>query len=197
MPEERGFRGAKQSTQKSFSEQPLFEMCDYENSPALIKRLHEDTLAEVKNLRGQLETVKLSNHTLELQIQESKINLNNADSQIQGLIIERTEATAQTRIMVSRLGEAGTRIHAMDLHVQELELRLDEANGRLNRANWRTFLQSLMTIIATVILGIGVNTVTSKENILLGSIMIFFGACLEVIAFLVGYSPKQKRFKNG
>src|SRR2546428_5744893 len=170
MPEERGYRGAKRTTQKLYSEQPLFEMCDYENNPAMIKRLHEDTLTEVKSLKAQLETVKSSNHMLELQNQEYKINQINANSQIQGLIEERTVAIEQARIMLNRLADAGGRIHATDIQIRELEIRLGEANRRLHRANWRALLQSLLTIIATVILSIGVNTVTSKENIWVGGI---------------------------
>ncbi|OLE48204.1 MAG: hypothetical protein AUI36_21140 [Cyanobacteria bacterium 13_1_40CM_2_61_4] len=137
----------------------------------MIKRLHEDTLTEVKSLKAQLETVKSSNHMLELQNQEYKINQINANSQIQGL----------------------GRIHATDIQIRELEIRLGEANRRLHRANWRALLQSLLTIIATVILSIGVNTVTSKENIWVGGIMIFFGVSLEVLAFLVGFSPRPER----
>ena len=193
MPEERGYRGAKRTTQKLYSEQPLFEMCDYENNPAMIKRLHEDTLTEVKSLKAQLETVKSSNHMLELQNQEYKINQINANSQIQGLIEERTVAIEQARIMLNRLADAGGRIHATDIQIRELEIRLGEANRRLHRANWRALLQSLLTIIATVILSIGVNTVTSKENIWVGGIMIFFGVSLEVLAFLVGFSPRPER----
>ncbi len=193
MPEERGYRGARRTTQKLYSEQPLFEMCDYENNPALIKRLHEDVLSEVKSLKVQLETVKSSNHTLELQNKEYKINLDNANSQIQLLLEERTEAIAQAQTMANRLEGAGERIHAAELQIRELEIRFAEAIRRLHRANWRALLQSLLTIIATVILSIGVNTLTSKENIWVGGIMIFFGVSLEVIAFLVGFSPRPER----
>ena len=193
---------ARKTTKKLYTEQPHFDISEYTDtgpvsiSPPVLKKLHEDkheARADIKILKEQLEAERLIIRTMELQNKEFEVNLSSATANIEKLVEDKAQALEEAKHLREQLEDVKSSLHKMDLRNLELEMKLGEANARLHRSNWRTFLQVVITVLGTIIFGIGVNLATSKGNIFLGWGMIAIGAILEIAAFLIGFSPKPER----
>ena len=94
------------------------------------------------------------------------------------LLIQQRQFTLATSIdLERRVKELEAEVHTLELENQRLRLELDEA------ARKSVFVFSL-SLLATVLVGIGVNVATSQPENWMGWVLIMAACAIEGIAFL-------------
>jgi hypothetical protein len=96
---------------------------------------------------------------------------------IEKLYEERQLALLSSLELEKRIGELEAQNNDLRLQNQKLTLQVKEARQR-------SFLMFLLSLIATVLVGVGVNIATSTPYGWTGWIMIASGCILEIIAFI-------------
>lgn len=109
---------------------------------------------------------------------------------IKTLYKEKEEAREEVRILRDQLEASRISYHELELQKQGLEHSLKDAN-------WRAFFQLLITTVATVILGFGVNIATPPPHEWIGIVMVVLGGILEIVAFLITFLPLRFFNKTG
>lgn len=101
---------------------------------------------------------------------------------IEKLYEEKQLALTSSIDLEKQVKELGFQIHELNLRNQRLELELGEASRK-------SYLLFALSLLATVLIGIGVNIATSSPNGWTGWVMIVAACILEVVAF---FSRPQK-----
>lgn len=101
---------------------------------------------------------------------------------IEKLYEEKQLALTSSIDLEKQVKEFGSQIHELKLQNQRLELELSEVSRK-------SYLIFALSLLATVLVGIGVNIATSSPNGWTGWVMIVAGCILEVVAF---FSRPQK-----
>lgn len=96
---------------------------------------------------------------------------------IEKLYEEKQLALTSSIDLEKQVGELQAQIHDLKLQNQRLEIEIREASRK-------SFLMFTLSLLATVLVGIGVNVATSSSNNWMGWVMIVSGCLLEGIAFL-------------
>jgi len=95
---------------------------------------------------------------------------------IEKLYEEKQLALLSSLELKDRVQELEGQVHDLTLENQRLRLQVSEAHRRSS-------LMFLLSLIATVLIGIGVNVATSTPYRWTGWVMVITGCVLEVIAF--------------
>ena len=101
---------------------------------------------------------------------------------IEKLYEEKQLALTSSIDLEKQVKELGSQIHELKLQNQRLELELREASRK-------SYLVFALSLLATVLVGIGVNIATSSPNGWTGWVMIVAACILETVAF---FSRPQK-----
>lgn len=96
---------------------------------------------------------------------------------IEKLYEEKQLALTSSIDLEKQVGELQAQIHDLKLQNQRLEIEVREASRKSS-------LMFTLSLIATVLVGIGVNVATSSSGDWMGWVMIISGCLLEGIAFL-------------
>ena len=93
------------------------------------------------------------------------------------LLIQQRQFTLATSIDLERqVKELEAKVHKLELQNQRLRLELDEAARK-------SALVFLLSLLATVLVGIGVNVATSKPENWMGWLLIMSACVIEGLAF--------------
>ena len=93
------------------------------------------------------------------------------------LLIQQRQFTLATSIDLERqVRELETKVHKLELQNQRLRLELDEAARK-------SVLVFLLSLLATVLVGVGVNVATSKPENWMGWLLILTACVIEGLAF--------------
>jgi hypothetical protein len=194
MPRDRGNRG-KRYPKNTYQSIRHFNVNDYVQHPPMIENLHEENVwmhEEIKEMTKLLELTTASNHDLKLQKQEYELRLHEAEHKAEKLNLEK-ELIAERLEQARKSLEASTESnHELRLQNQEFRLRLQDADQRLADVNRRSVLKYLLTLIATLILGTGINLVVNPSGpyYWIGWIAVPVGSILDIIAFFIPSSRK-------
>lgn len=151
---------------------PDFSIDEYVQNPAMIRKLNEEkdlALVELRTLKDRFEEAIAQTHMMALEKRELQLRL---------------EAQSSSQ-------------HEVELQKRSLEISLSKANQKLYEANRRSFLQFLLTVIATIIISFGINIVTSMPPAWVGWILTALGIILEIIAFVIAFLPRSERATGG
>jgi len=86
-----------------------------------------------------------------------------------------------------------TRVKELDLRIHELELQHQKSEIHLQELSRKSFITFLLALLATVLVGTGVNIATSKPSEWTGWAMVIAGCILQVISFfLISSASKDK-----
>ncbi len=95
---------------------------------------------------------------------------------IEKLFEERQMALSSSLELEKRVKELEFHNHELELSKQRLELTLDEVSRK-------SFILFSLSLLATILVGIGVNVATSSSNNFIGWVMIVAASIIEIIAF--------------
>jgi len=101
---------------------------------------------------------------------------------IEKLFEEKQLALLESFDLRDRVRDLEINIHEMELNKQRLEIQLNEANRR-------SHIVFILTLVAAVLIGLGVNIATSNPSNWAGWVMIVSACILEIIAFFA--KPKK------
>jgi hypothetical protein len=97
---------------------------------------------------------------------------------IEKLFEERQLALSSTLELEKRVKELGSQNHQLELANQRLELIISEVSRK-------SLVLFSLSLLATILVGIGVNVATSSPNNFTGWVMIVAASIIELIAFLL------------
>lgn len=163
-----------------------FDIGEYVQNPPMIKKLHEEreiAHAYSSELEKLLEDKMNVGTELELQVKEITVRLEEASNTSQKLGEENKQLN-------SSLKEKNKQIEAMQEGTHQLQIKLAKAEGRLEDVSRNSFLQFLVSVTAAVLLGFGVNIVTTTPSNWVGWILIATSILLSIVAFTFTWKSK-------
>ena len=158
-----------------------FDVDEYVQNPSLIKKLHEEkelAHAYSRNLEKSLEDRMSLSAELELQMKEFSLRLEEAKH-----VIERLEE--DKRVLDSFLKEKTNQLESLRVEKHDIEIELTRTVGKLEEVSRNSFVQFLISALATVLLGFGVNIVTTTPSNWIGWVLIAVSIVLGIIAFVL------------
>ncbi|NWG08684.1 MAG: hypothetical protein HXY35_18550 [Chloroflexi bacterium] len=90
----------------------------------------------------------------------------------------------EKQLALSSSIDLGQEVKALESQIHELKLVNQRLELELSELNKKSSLLFILSLLATILLGIGVNIATSSPNDWTGWIMIVSACIIEVIAFL-------------
>lgn len=162
------------------SQRTGFDIGEYIQNPSMIKMLHkdrEDAHAYSNELELLLEGKINANVKLELHAKEKSIRLDEANKKIKNL-------EEENKLLVLSLQEKAKQIEAMQENTHQIQIKLTRTEGRLEEVSRSSFVQFLVSIMATVLLSFGVNIVTTTLSSWIGWILVVVGIILSIVAFI-------------
>lgn len=167
-----------------------FDLNEYVENPPMIKTMREElesAIAKITELEARLDDEIKLNNKLKLEKQAFQLKLEDANSRVEKLNEEKLWALADYGETKGELEVVQTAYHTLQLEKRTVDHQLDEANRKLDEASQKSFIQYLVTIVAAVILGFGVNIATSVPSSWIGWMLVTLAIILEVVAFLITF----------
>lgn len=162
------------------SQRTTFDIGEYVQNPSMIKKLHEEreiAHAYSDDLERRLEEKINFSTGLELKAKEISIRLEEANNSVKRL----EEANRQLNFLIE---EKHKQITTMQDETSKLQIKLTRTEGRLEEVSRSSFVQFLVSVMATVLLGFGVNIVTTTPSSWIGWMLIVVGIVLSIVAFI-------------
>lgn len=163
-----------------FSRGATFDISDYLHNTSMIMQLHKDnetayfylnTLEKLLEDKVSIET-ELTLEFKEINIRlEEKCNINKKLEQ-------------ETQSLGSSLRESNRRIEKMLQETYRLRMKLALTEGKLEDSSRSSSLQFMISMIATVLLGFGVNVVTTTPGNWVAWILVITSIILSIFAFM-------------
>lgn len=161
------------------SQRTQFDIGEYVQNPSMIKKLHEEreiAHAYSDNLEKLLED-KINVETgLELGLKETVIRLEEANNTNKKL----DEENKRINIL---LKENNKKLESMQEDAHQLQIKLTRVEGKLEDVSHSSFVQFFVSVVAAVLLGFGVNIVTTTPSNWVGWILIITSIILSIVAF--------------
>lgn len=149
---------------------------DFLGNVRLIEKLHEekqlalltsiDLENQAKGLGTQIQDLKLENERLRLEV-------NHKEEQLKKLSFLNLE---------NQIKKLETQLHNLELEKQELRFKLDEVSRKSS-------LMFFLSLLAVILVGVGVNVATSSFYNWTGWVMVLAACIIEIIVF---FSRPQK-----
>lgn len=162
------------------SQRTSFDIGEYVQNPSMIKKLHEEreiAHAYSDDLERRLEEkINISNE-LELKAKEISIRLEESNNNLKRM----DETNKQLNLLIE---EKNKQIATMQDETSKLQIKLTRAEGKLEEVSRSSIAQFLVSIMATVLLGFGVNLVTTTPSSWIGWMLIVAGIILSIVAFI-------------
>lgn len=190
MVQNRGSRGKRTSNYDFIyiDEVQQFDIEEYVQNPAMIRKLHAEkngAYSVVMEQKSRLETIIASLHRMELQKRELELKLHEASNVITKLSNEKESIVEEVKGAKLRLDDMTRQNHELELQRQALDLRLDHLQQKLSEMNQNSLTKFATSTAAAIILGFGVNVVTSTPSDWKGWVIIASSVVLGVIAFFI------------
>lgn len=191
MSQSRGKRAKRTSNYGyvyiSYEVQP-FNLDDYVQNPAMIMKLYEEVKivrAALNNLQLILEETKSDNQGLELQKQELEIKLVEAKREIERLQEDKKTTIVELNSLKSQSEELKSQNHKLEMEKREIDIELRGTKQKVDEISRASLLKYAVSLAAAIVLGFGVNIVTSSPYDWKGWLIITLSIILAVIAFFV------------
>jgi hypothetical protein len=120
---------------------------------------------------------------------------------------EKELALAETDGLKHELDKLISCNHILEVQKRELEIKLDVARKGLADKDFKILIQVIVSLVATIMIGIGINivtstlsetrVVTSTSYTWVGWLMIALGMVLNVAGFFIAFSRRERRENNG
>lgn len=165
-----------------------FNIEEYVQNPAMIRSLHEErkrAYSVIMEQQDQLDTFNSDLHQMELQNRELELKLQEASDKIGILSHEKEAIGNEVKGLKLRLEDMETLRHTLELQRQELDLKLNHTQQKLFEANQASLAKFATSTAAAIILGFGVNVVTSTPSDWKGWVIIASSVILGIIAFFI------------
>jgi hypothetical protein len=190
MAQTRGNRGKRTSNYDFIfiDEVQQFDMEEYVQNPAMIRKLHAErngAYSAIVEQKSQLEAVTVSLHQMELLKRELELKLHEASTIIAKLADEKGGLDGEVKSVKLRLEDMTRQNHELELQRQALDLQLNHAQQKLSDANQTSLIKFATSTAAAIVLGFGVNVVTSTPSDWKGWVIIASSIVLGVIAFFI------------
>lgn len=184
MPSNRDKKNRVTSTYEyvySSFKKEVFDIGDYVQNPPMIRKLKEDhdiAHAYSSKLEDALGIAEKSNFQLQIEIKEKNAKLED--------IVYTVEILKGNTDIVNREFEAvKDRLEKLQDKNHKCELDLAKATSKLEDASRNSFIQLLLSVLATVALGFGVNIVTTTPTDWKGWTLVTIGIVLTIAAFFI------------
>src|SRR5216683_3359466 len=169
MAQTRGNRGKKTSNYDFIfiDEVQQFDMEEYVQNPAMIRKLHAErngAYSAIVEQKSQLEAVIFSLHQMELLKRELELKLHEASTVIAKLADEKEALDGEVKGVKLRLEDMTRQNHELELQRQALDLKLNHTQQKLSESNQTSLTRFATSTAAAIILGFGVNVVTSTPS---------------------------------
>ncbi|MGH2497081.1 MAG: hypothetical protein ACRDIV_20480 [Ktedonobacteraceae bacterium] len=190
MAQTRGNRGKKTSNYDFIfiDEVQQFDMEEYVQNPAMIRKLHAErngAYSAIVEQKSHLEAVTLSLHQMELLKRELELRLHEASTVIAKLADEKEALDGEVKGVKLRIEAMTRQNHELELQRQALDLKLNHTQQKLSESNQTSLTRFATSTAAAIILGFGVNVVTSSPSDWRGWVIIASSVVLGVIAFFI------------
>jgi chromosome segregation ATPase len=151
----------------------------------ILKLNEEKELAHAysKHLEARLEGVNSLQRKLEIQKIAVEVRLEDAQQTIE-------ELHENIQLTQLELIEAQKKSEQLQADKHTIDLELTKTNGRLEEANRNSFIQFIVSVIASVSLALGVNILTATPNDWKGGTLVIIGIVLGAIAFFIARKSK-------
>ena len=190
MSQNRGNRGKRTSNYEfiCIEEVQQFDVEEYVQNPAMIRKLHaekEGAHSVLVKQQNQLESFTTNLHMMELHKRELELKLQEAFNLNTKLSQEKEAISEEIKGVKLRLEDMAKLNHELELQKQEFDLKLNHTQQQLSAANQASLTRFLTSTAAAIILGFGVNVVTSSPSDWKGWIIIASSVVLGAIAFFI------------
>ena len=170
-----------------YEEQP-FDPNEYIDNLAMIKKLHEErkmAYATSASLQSRLEEITINNQHLELQRQELDIKLNTTQRDIDRLQEEKRLTFSETNSLREQLEDLRKYTQQLEIQKREFEFEIKSLKEKLAKNKGSSLLENIISLAAAIVLGFGVNVVTTTPYDWKGWVIIASSVILAVIAFFI------------
>ncbi len=190
MSQNRGNRGKRTSNYDFIyiDEIQQFDIEEYVQNPAMIRKLHAErkgAYSIIVEQKSQLETTQSSLHQMELQKRELELKLHEVLNVMAKLSDEKEVISQEMKDVKLRLDDRTKQNHELELQRQALDLKFNHTQQKLSEANQTSLTKFATSTAAAIILGFGVNVVTSTPVDWKGWVIIASSVVLGVIAFFI------------
>jgi|SRR2546421_11475743 len=171
----------------SYEEQP-FDPNEYVDNLAMIKKLHEErkmAYSASVSLQGQLEGATMNNQQLELQRQELDIKLHTTQKEVDRLQEEKRLTFSEISSLRDQLEDSRKYTHQLEIQKREHDIEIKSLKDKLDKNKRASLLENLVSIGAAILLGFGVNIVTTKPYDWEGWLIITSSVILAIIVFFM------------
>lgn len=190
MSQNRGSRSKKTSNYDFIyiDEVQQFDVEEYVQNPAMIRKLHAEkkgAYSVIVEQKSQLELTISRLHQMELQNRELELRLHETSQMITKLSDEKEATDEETKGSRLRLEDMMRQNHELELQKQALDLKLNHTQQKLSETNQTSLTKFVTSTAAAIILGFGVNVVTTTPADWKGWVIIASSVVLGVIAFFI------------
>ena len=165
-----------------------FNIDDYVQNPAMIMKLHEEmkiARAASSNLQVRFEELRMDNQRLELQKQELDIKLGEAKKELERLQEDRRINTADFNSLRATREELRGYNHQLEIQNRELDIELKGTKQKLEEVKKASLLKYTVSLAAAIVLGFGVNIVTSTPYDWKGWVIVTMSIIFAIVAFFI------------
>jgi hypothetical protein len=162
------------------SQRTAFDVGEYVQNPSMIKKLHEEreiAHAYSDHLEKRLEEKINSSTELEIKVKVISTKLDETNNNLKKM----EEANRQLNLL---LEEKNKQIAAMQDEKSTIQIKLTQTEVKLDEVSRSSFVQFLVSVMATVLLGFGVNIVTTTPSSWIGWVLIVASIVLSIVAFI-------------
>jgi hypothetical protein len=135
--------------------------------------------------KDQLDRAMSRLHQMELQSRELELRLQEASQTITKLSDEKAVIEGERKRNQLRLEEIMGQEHALELQKQALDLKLNHTQQKLAETNQTSLTKFVTSTAAAIVLGFGVNVVTTMPADWKGWVIIASSVVLGSIAFFI------------
>jgi len=97
----------------------------------------------------------------------------------------------EKQLALARSFQLEEKVQKLEIHIHDLELKNQKLTLNIHETSRKSTVTFLLSLVATVLVGVGVNIATSTPYGWTGWIMVFVACILQVIAFLS--MPKEDK----
>lgn len=171
----------------SYEVQP-FDIDEYFQNPAMIKKLHEEmrlARAVSTSLQDKLEIVKEDYRRLELQTGEVTYKLNEAKKEVSRLLEDKQASLAEIAILKTLTEQTKDNHHQIEIQKAEIEIELRTLKEYVDKSKRASLLEYVTSLLAAIMLGFGVNVITSSPSDWKGWVIVIASVFVAVIAYFI------------
>lgn len=165
-----------------------FDIDEYIQNPAMIKKLYEEmriARAASTNLQDKLKETNDENRQLELQVREKDYKINEKQKETERLLEERKLISTEHTALKNQVEQLRENNHQQEIQKRELEIELRTLKEEFAKSRQSSLLEYVVSLVAAIVLGFGVNIITTTPNDWKGWVIIGTSIILAVIAFFM------------